>query len=224
MLLVATLVACAGSSGRVTSSHTGGGILPRPPVLIVYEFGVDAQDVVVDTFGSADYARAAPADADRYRRGREASRSLADKLVAQLRERGIRAERATLGTVPPLHAVMVKGHFVVIDEGNRAARMVVGFGAGAREVRVRVQVYQRTGHGLRPLQSGVAEATGDRMPGMAVPVGVGAAAGRAATSAVVSGGLNVASEATGALDADLDRLATRIADEGLAFYKLQQWM
>ena len=69
--------------------------------------------------------------------------------------------------------------------------------AGAREVRVRVQVYQRTEDGLRRLQEGVAEAKGDKTPGMAIPVGVGGAAGRAAVSAVVSGGLNLASETTG---------------------------
>lgn len=223
LLLATGLGGCAGSRGQVTGEYAGEEALPRPPVVLVYEFAVDAQDVVVDNFGP-EYVRGAPSNAERYRRGREVARSLADKLVAQLRKRGIPAQRAETGVAPPLHALLVKGHFVVVDEGDRTKRMVVGLGAGAREVRVRVQVHQRTEGGLRRIQEGVAGAQGDKMPGMAIPVGVGAAAGRAATSAVVSGGLNVASEVTGKLDADLERLAGEIADEARVFYRRQGWM
>ena len=45
-----------------------------------------------------------------------------------------------------------------------------------------------------PLGSAEVEAGGGKMPGMLVPVAGGAAAGKAATSAAISGGLNVAKE------------------------------
>jgi hypothetical protein len=59
---------------------------------------------------------------------------------------------------------------------------------------------------------------------MAVPVGAGAAAGRVATSAVVSGGMNVAREVRGGMDADAGRLADEIAKRAEAFYKGQGWL
>ena len=73
-------------------------------------------------------------------------------------------------------------------------RTVLGFGAGSSQVRVQVQLYQMTASGPRRLSEGVAKATGSKKPGMAVPVAGGAAAGCAATSAVISGGLSATSE------------------------------
>ena len=48
--------------------------------------------------------------------------------------------------------------------------------------------------GLRPLRSVEIKAGGGKTPGMFVPVVGGAVAGRAGTSAAISGGLNVAQE------------------------------
>ena len=89
---------------------------------------------------------------------------------------------------------MIKGHFVSIDEGSRMKRMLIGFGAGAAELKTFVEGYQVTPSGLRPLGSAEVEAGGGKMPGILVPVGVGAATNRAATSAAVAGGANVVQE------------------------------
>ena len=68
------------------------------------------------------------------------------------------------------------------------------------------------------------KAQGNRMPGMAVPVGVGAATGNAARSAVISGGMNVVQEVTGGLQKDAGRIAGEIADRIKAFYERQGWL
>jgi hypothetical protein len=59
---------------------------------------------------------------------------------------------------------------------------------------------------------------------MAVPVGVGAVAGAAARSAVISGGMNIVQEVTGGLEADAGRIAEEIAKRAEAFYKRQGWL
>jgi hypothetical protein len=86
------------------------------------------------------------------------------------------------------------GEFVSIDEGSRLKRMLIGFGAGAAELKTLVEGYQVTADGLRPIGSAEIEAGGGKMPGMLVPVVGGAAAGRAKTSVIVSGVLNVGQE------------------------------
>ena len=70
----------------------------------------------------------------------------------------------------------------------------IGFGAGAAELKTLVEVYQVTAQGLRPLDSAEVSAAGGKMPGMLVPVAGGAAAGHAAKSVVISGGISAAKE------------------------------
>ena len=103
-------------------------------------------------------------------------------------------------------------------------RVVVGFGAGASAIRAELQVYQQTEVGLRRLVDGEAEAKGSKKPGMAVPVGAGAAAGRVATSAAISGGISVVSELTGGLKADAGRIAEKLAERTEALYRRRGWL
>ena len=88
------------------------------------------------------------------------------------------------------------------------------------------QVEARAGAewGLRRIVQAEATAKGNKMPGMAVPVGAGAIAGNAARSAVISGGMNVVQEVTGGLDSDAGRLAGELAKRAEDFYKRQGWL
>jgi hypothetical protein len=222
---VALCVGLACASARIKSEerYAEDERLPRPGVLLVYDFAVTPNDVVVDTLGSEFAGSTSPSSED-VKRARQVAASLSTQLVSKLLARGINAARATRARVPPVNAMVLKGEFISIDEGSRVKRMVIGFGAGSSELRVRAHVYQATPHGLRRIARAEAKATGSRTPGMAVPVGVGAAAGRVATSAVVSGGMNVAREVRGGMDADAGRLADEIAKRAEAFYKGQGWL
>jgi NADPH-dependent 2,4-dienoyl-CoA reductase/sulfur reductase-like enzyme len=71
---------------------------------------------------------------------------------------------------------------------------LIGFGAGAGELKTLVEGFVVTSTGLRPLGSAEVSAGGGKMPGMLVPVVGGAIAGEAARSAVISGGMNIAQE------------------------------
>ncbi len=67
-LLAIFLVGCAGGSSKVGQQYSGTKSLPRPPVVLIYQFAVDADDVVVDTFGQGIGKEASTLD--RVKRGR----------------------------------------------------------------------------------------------------------------------------------------------------------
>ena len=107
---------------------------------------------------------------------------------------------------------------------ERRSPTVAGLGAGAEKVRVRVQVYQVTEAGLVRVDGGMGEASGRKTPGVAIPVGgAGVAAGRVATSAAISGGVNLVQERSG-IDATVAKIAKQMADEAIRFYKRNGWL
>lgn len=219
---LALALGCASSS--VTSArYVGDEPLPRPGVLLIYDFAVNPADVVVDTFGP-EFAGGPGQPGERAEFGRAVARSLSEQLVSKLRKRGIRAERAFAPRVPPPNALILKGQFLSVDEGDRVTRMVIGLGAGGSELLARVQVYQATETGLRRIAEAEAEAKSSKAPRMAPAVAAGASAARAATSAVIGGGMNVKTEMGGGLEADAGRLAEKIAERAEAFYRRQGWL
>jgi hypothetical protein len=222
-LIAAFCLSCAGTEVTKAQDRVGGQPLPRPPVLLVYTFAVSPEDVVVDTFGPSFLPGSGSQD-ERTKRGREVAEALATSMVAKTREKGIAVERANPSAEPPLDAIVVKGQFLTVDEGDRTGRMTIGFGTGGSKLRVRVQAYQAGEWGLVRLRQAEAETTPSKKPGMAVPVAGGAAMGTAAASAVVSGGMNIVTEARGGLEGDADDLAKLFAERVEAFYRQQGWL
>lgn len=215
-------LACATASIDSTVRYQGNRLLERPPVFLVYDFAVSAREAMVDTYGPS-YGSSRPSSLQDTK-ARKLAASLSRQLVDALNKKRIRARWASDTEVPPSNAIVLRGHFLTIDEGDQALRVVIGFGAGATELRVAVQVYQADESGLQRIVSAEASAKGSKMPGMAVPVAGGAMAGKAARSAVISGGMNVVQEVTGGLDSDAGRLAETLAKRAEAFYKRQGWL
>jgi hypothetical protein len=65
---------------------------------------------------------------------------------------------------------VLRGYFVSVDEGSATQRVLVGFGAGAAELKTAVEAYQMTAQGLRPLARGEVRSGGGELPGMVVPL------------------------------------------------------
>ncbi len=221
VLLVA--LGCAGAKVKPGQRYAEDEALPEPPVLIVYDFAVSPEEAVQDHLGS-EYSPSPDPPSKELKHARQVAATLSDQLVKKLNKRGVHAERADDATPPPMNAMVLKGQFVSIDKGSRLARMVIGFGAGASKLRVNVQAYQATEYGLRRIAQVEGETKGSKMPGMAVPMAGGAAMGTLATSAVISGGMNIAQEVQGRMTADAGRLADAIAKRAAAFYKRQGWL
>jgi hypothetical protein len=221
--LMAIGMGCASAGVTPAAGTADQSMLPRPSVVFIYDFAVSSNDVVIDTLG-AEFMSEGAKLTEEEQEAHAAANALSVSLVEKLQKEGINARRANDGDVPPLHALVVKGQFITIDKGSRVKRMVIGFGAGSSELRAKVQVYQATQRGLRRIVAAEAKATGSKMPGMAIPVAGGAAMGTAATSAVISGGMNIAKETRGAMNPDAQRMAGKIAARAKAFYVRQGWL
>ena len=136
-----------------------------------------------------------------------------------------RRSRSISAPVPRIGDGVIRGEFIAVDKGSAIKRVIIGFGAGAAELQTLVETYQVTASGLRPLGSAQIDAAGSKMPGMLVPVGVGAAVGGAATSAALSGAANLAGEAgPETIEAAAQRTAKEIAKGIVASYKKRGWL
>ena len=221
--LTAIGMGCASAGVTPVAGTADESMLPRPSVVLVYDFAVHADDVVIDTLG-AEFQSEGKKLTEEEQTAYAMANDLSVAIVDALGKSGINARRARDEDAPPVHAMLLKGQFITIDKGSRFKRMVIGFGAGSSELRARVQAYQATESGLRRIAEAEAEATGSKMPGMAIPVAGGAAMGSAATSAMISGGMNIAKETRGAMNPDAERMAKKIAERAKAFYVRQGWL
>ena len=177
---------------------------------------------MVDTTGltSGDEA----SSSEHLSEGKEWANALSQSLVRQFVEEGITARRATGSTHIPLNAIAVKGLFISIDEGDEIKRTTVGFGAGAEDVSIMVQVYQMRKAGLMRISEVEAEAHGRKTPGVAGPAAVAVGAGMVA-GLVVSSAMNVKSEAIdGSMQNTVDDLAEELVQRAVSYYKKRGWL
>lgn len=223
-LVTLFLVGCAGGGAKQTSQYQGKEPLPRPSAVYVFDFAVDADDVVVDTFGP-NFVHKNKHDASKQlKEGRAVADALAKQLVKDLTKQGITARRATASTQIPMNAIVVKGQFVTIQEGDELKRVTVGFGAGAEKLQAQAQVYQMRENGLQQISTGEGEAHGRKTPGVAGPAAVAAGAGMAA-GVVVSSAMNLKSEAIdGSMQTNVNNLAKEFTENAVKFYKRQGWL
>ncbi len=221
---LALLAACA--SSEVTSQKRYEGELAKPARIVVSDFAATPQDVPNDSALAGLYAtRETPQSEEEIALGRELGALVAKELVEELNDRGIQAVRAASGAQPALGDGVIKGAFVAVDEGSRLKRMLIGFGSGAAELRTLVEGYQQQEDGLQPLGSAEIEAGGGQMPGVLAPIGIGAAAGRAATSAIIAGSANVVKEVgPETLQAAAERTAGEVADVVEEAYRKRGWL
>ena len=205
--------------------------LPRPDRILVYDFAVSPDEVMLDKGLSADLMqkyqqhKGTSRSAEEIKIGHKVADAVARELVKKINSYGLFAERAFGLPSGKGKILMVKGQFLTIDEGNRTERVAVGFGAGRTDVQANVQVYELTPQGMKQVDDlrGVAK-SGDK-PGMAEMMGVGAIAGHLLASTLISGTVAGASEMTSAtVEADGKRLAEKIAADLGNFFIDQDWI
>jgi hypothetical protein len=199
--------------------------LPRPQMIYVHDFAVSADAVALDSGLAAralEMAKGTETE-DRIKIGKEISRIVSENLVNEIRAQGMPAQLAGPAVVPG-PTLTIDGQFVSVDEGSRAKRMVVGFGAGASEIRTLVQVYETVDGGRRLVEDFYTTVKSSRKPGMGPMAGAGAAAGRAASSAAASAGIGVLSARSQTVEADAKAAAAEIAKELGKFFVERGWI
>jgi Domain of unknown function (DUF4410) len=224
---LAALAACTSAQSQM---ETAGQMLPRPQVVVVDTFAVSPDEVQLDEGLSTEIEQAVrerrgtSRNQQEVQAGRQVADAIADKLVVEIQDMGLRAERGSAVPAGAQNALLVKGQLVSVDEGNRTERVIIGLGAGRSDVRSQVQIYEVTSAGSRLIDTIEVDAKSGLTPGMAETMGVGGLTGHLVLATVVSGGLHVASEAGAAnVVADADRAAKGIAKQLSALFAREGW-
>ena len=220
-VVVALTFSCARARVRDVQADVSPGLTP-PGRVVVFDFDAGGSDVRVGGLSTkrrgvglavdeADVLAEAVADA------------LASRLVEDVRTLGLVAERAN-GTSPPAaNDLVIQGRFLRIDEGSKVKRFVIGFGAGATELRTQVEIFQVTSSEWRPLRMFETVAQGSKFPGAAFGVAGGAAVGAAATAAISATAVGVVNEVRTAIEADARRTSEQIAAKVSGLKTAQRW-
>lgn len=227
-LAVSVLIGCASTSVEPIRTYSGSQPLPKPDRILISDFAVSPGDVSLNSgIGArlADAVKGQPKSEEQLKVGRAVAKAFSEELVKEIQGLGLPAEQASRPPSSGDTTLTIKGQFVSIDEGNRARRMVIGFGVGGTEVRTRVQVYQGTPTGRLLVQEFETSAQSSKKPGMGPMAGVGAAAtGAAGTAAGVSGGVGVATEFNQTVEGNARRTAQEVAKKLAKFFVDQGWI
>jgi hypothetical protein len=205
--------------------------LPRPDLILVYDFAASPDEVKLDAGLSADLVqeyrkyKGTSRTAEEIKVGHKVADAVAAELVKKIRSYGLMADRGFGLPQGKGKTYLIKGQLLSIDEGNRTERVVIGLGAGRTSVQANVQMYELTPEGLKRVDDMRGTAKSGRKPGMGEMMGVGAIAGHLLTSTVISGTLAGATEMTSAtVEADGKRLAEDIAADLGKFFVDQDWI
>lgn len=232
LLIIAAFLAftgCAPTTVNVVSQYTGN--LPQPNRILVYNFAVSPDEVRLDLGVSAEVQAMAnnpqpPWTEKELQVGRSAANALAANLVAELRKMGYPAERVS--GVPPYrgdNVLMIEGQLTSVNQGSRAARVVVGLGAGHSDVKTYTQIYDLQRQGRRLVEQFSTDARSGFKPGMAETEGASAVAGHWAMGLAVGAGLSVASEKYSAnVNDDAKRTAGQIAQQLNTIFQNRGWV
>jgi hypothetical protein len=221
---LAALAGCARMSTQNVDVRASG--LPRPEIVVVHDFAVSPGAVALDTAIGSRIMEAAegPPQEDQAKIGEEVARIVTDNLVKEIRRLGLPAVAASAAPARSGPSLAVEGQFLTVNQGNRLRRAVIGFGAGESEVRTAVQIYETTGEGHRLVEDFYTTVKSSRKPGMGPMGGMGAAAGRAATSAAVSAGIGLVTAHSQTVEGDATNTAEEIGKILKKFFAQQGWI
>jgi hypothetical protein len=162
-------------------------------------------------------------DPDRAEQAREVMEVVTRTTVDTLNGLGYSARRAPPpetreGDLPPLGAVLVRGHFEEIEDGNVFGRVLIGFGLGASRLRSDVGLdWLRDGE-TRPLFQCEVRADGSKMPGLIVPIGLASEIGL-----LINGLMKGVGELKGPLAGDARRTGEAIGRRLAVVFHALEW-
>jgi len=225
--LFALVVAVGCASTQVSNrQQLVSGPLPRPNQIWVYDFAATAADVPADSALAGQYSQdASSQSAEDIATGRQLGAQIASELIEQIRSMGLPATSAMRGTPPQVNDIVIRGYLLSVNEGSAAARVAIGFGSGASELRTAVEGYQMTAQGLRKLGSGTVDSGGGKSPGAALGV-VGLLATANPAGLIVSTGVKAYGEASGSstIEGRAKATAKEIADVLRERFQQQGWI
>jgi hypothetical protein len=203
----------------------------QPTMIVVYDFATTSAAVTLNQgILQRAYRSATMSDEEEHsseaKTATDTAADLSDDLVHRLSELGFTVQKIARGTPPPDGSIAVDGEFQTIDEGNRARRLLIGFGAGASKLDTQVSIYQVTGGKPNQLMIFTTHAESAKTPGAAVTMGAGAAAQGGATVAMGAAGAGMAGVKT--YRSAMGNLADQTAKQITAYFSQyaanQRWI
>jgi hypothetical protein len=202
------------------------GKVPRPEHILVYDFAATPEDVASNSAlaGQAS-AESPPQTAEQIALGRQIGAAVANELVEQITAMGLPAAQATSQTPVELGDLVIHGSLLSVVEGSAAERVAIGMGKGAAELKVAVEGFQMTPHGLREIGAGTVDTEAGKAPGAAVPLAV-AIATKNPLGLIVSTGVKLHGEETGSstIQGKARDVAKAIADALRPRFEKQGWI
>jgi hypothetical protein len=220
---VALLVLGGCASAQVTQTKRTTGPLPRPDMVVVYDFAVTSGEVKLDQGVLQKALRDSSSrsvSVEENQVGHLVADKLAGSLVEELRKAGIPAVRASNQIRPSNTTVFLTGQFMTIDQGNQTMRNWVGFGLGGTELRTRIQVTQ----GGKLIAEGETSTKSNLKPGMLVSLGVAGATESVGPLVVGAAGVVVSEKFKGTVEADAGRTAEEVAKRVKKAYQDRGWL
>jgi len=188
-LLTSLVAGCGGAT--VSPIFPTSETLARPDRVIVYDFAV-----VPDEFEISSRGAGLPPPRD-VQVGKAFATALTDRLIEELRSRGIDSQRASDAAPPGDSTASIKGRFLRPNDRDRT--MMTGFGIGDGQVRTKVQIMQ--GSGLRlgvVAESETSTKSNLRSLSGPIPAGI--------------------------IEGEAKQIAAEVADRIIAYYKRRGWL
>jgi len=195
--------------------YSGGKTLPKPSKILVYDFAISPVDVQVDKSQEVRLRHLIEGDKNPEKVGENAVNELSKELVKALKKTGIPVEHATASSATPADALVVKGAFLEVKEGDKAERVVMGLGEGSAEVKTKVEVHLKQPDAPILVSAFQTDTTLSKNVGAAVPVAAGAdPAAVAAKSKITDRKKTVSAYSTRTADAAAKQIATAMTELG----------
>jgi hypothetical protein len=170
-VLVLALAPLNGREAKVVSQESLTTLPPgRPTIVYVQDFKVERQPSGNDQTLGGGRARAIIAQV-KSATGMQSSQVvdlMSSSLVSDLNRAGVKAVRLAAGRSLPKSGWLVRGVFTEVDQGGRVLRAEVGFGAGATDLAVLVNVADLQKGKAEPFYKLETQAGSRKMPGAIV--------------------------------------------------------
>src|SRR5574337_459577 len=140
--LLATVIAVGCASTVVKSQYESATVrLQRPSQIFVYNFAVTRQQVKENQGllqGAVNEFKGETTFENEGNIAEEVQTVAADELVERIQNLGLPAKKVSGTTPMPKGALGITGQFLNVNEGNKARRLVLGFGSGQSTVDIRI--------------------------------------------------------------------------------------
>ncbi len=208
-------------------SYSGKDKLPKPTLISVFDFDLPVDVVTIDRSAEARILNHDPiahmkGDAgqasDPAAVARKVQAAFSKRLIKELKQTAIPVASADSSTNSDSSAqvLTIRGAFTAVNQGNMGARMMIGFGRGASDVKAHVTVTLTAPSGPVLLAEFDLESESGKKPGAAATMGVGSAAASVGTSA--------ATDSKASVEGDTTRMAKTVATEIEDLMVAQQWI